>query len=280
MLLEIAVGDAYGCCFENSDMEHVIKHNDLLKYHNEEIGLVPPGNYTDDAQMSIAIAEAMIDMDFWWDRESLANKFVEVFHRDPRRGYTGYFYTALLNSKDGKDLLSKIGGTSDKSGAAMRSGCIGLLEDKNEVIDLSTIQAKVTHNSEIGIKSSVLASLMVHYFEYDLGDKKDLVAWLNGEGFKGLLHEGTSWKPGERIRSYAWDCVEAAVYAIERHNSLADILKQVVAWSGDTDTAAAIAMAAACRSKEIAQNLPDVLIQNLENGKYGRNYLVELDAKL
>jgi len=278
MLLEIGVADAYGGCFEGGDLGHIIEHNDLLKYHDEEPGLVKAGCYTDDTQMSIAVAEAMLD-GIPWTKENLADKFVEVFKRDVRRGYTGFFFMTLLHSKDGAEMLSKIGGGSDKSGAAMRSGVLGLLPTESEVIEHSIIQAKVTHDSPIGIDSSNLAALMVHFFEFEKGGKKDLAQYLRGFTEFPLL-DGTTWMPGQRIRVYAWDCIESAIWAIEKHDSLADILQQVVQWSGDVDTAATIAIAAASRSKEIKQNLPQALIDGLENKAYGRDYLMELDKRL
>jgi hypothetical protein len=38
-------------------------------------------------------------------------------------------------------------------------------------------------------------------------------------------------------------------------------------------------MAAASQSKELAKDLPEVLIQNLENGPYGRDYLAGISAQ-
>lgn len=277
MLVEVGVADAYGACFEGADLNHILSNNDMLKYHDEEIGLVKPGNYTDDTQMMIAIAEAVIDKNFVWNSINLADKFVEVFVRDPRRGYTNFMFLALTNAKTGLDLLDAIGGNSDKSGAAMRVAPIGLKENIDEVKNLATIQAKVTHDSKIGIDSSLAAALMVHYFEYDLGDKKDLSKWLKNQD---LDAKTGGWVPGNRIRAYAWDCIESAVCAIERKESLHDILWQIVQWSGDVDTASTIAIAAASRSKEIIQNLPQVLFDGLENGPYGRDYLLYLDGKL
>lgn len=43
---------------------------------------------------------------------------------------------------------------------------------------------------------------------------------------------------------------------------------------------AAIALAAASCSDEIAQELPLHLTKTLENGEYGRDYIIELDNKL
>ena len=51
-------------------------------------------------------------------------------------------------------------------------------------------------------------------------------------------------------------------------------------FGGDVDTTAAIAMSAASCSSEIKQDLPANLINGLENGQYGRDYLIELDRRL
>jgi hypothetical protein len=53
-----------------------------------------------------------------------------------------------------------------------------------------------------------------------------------------------------------------------------------VSYTGDVDTVAAIALAAGSCSREVSQDLPEVLTEGLENGKYGREYLIELDRRL
>jgi ADP-ribosylglycohydrolase len=254
--------------------------------------LVRPGAYTDDTQMAIAIAEAMLDDQEPWTKESLADRFVEVFQRDERRGYTPYFLNVLLNSPNGKVLMSKINGHSTKSGAAMRAGPLGLLPDFLEVVRRAKIQASVTHDSWLGKNSAVGAALMSHYFYYDLGPRENLSGWLKDHYFGDSLHSPHPfdvdgeivycWNPdmNRRVRVHAWDCLEAAIYAIEEHDSLSEILRQCVAYCGDVDTVAAIAMGPASLSKEIHQDLSDHLIDDLENKTYGRDYLRSLDSKL
>ncbi|MEB3278367.1 MAG: hypothetical protein VKK42_05525 [Lyngbya sp.] len=77
-----------------------------------------------------------------------------------------------------------------------------------------------------------------------------------------------------------WECVQAAVTAIVRNHSLSKILQDCVAFTGDVDTVAAIALGAASCSQEVTQDLPSHLFEGLENGKYGRDYIRELDQKL
>ena len=43
---------------------------------------------------------------------------------------------------------------------------------------------------------------------------------------------------------------------------------------------AAIALGAACSSPEIAQDLPPHLFDNLEQGRFGKPYLIQIDRKL
>ncbi len=65
-----------------------------------------------------------------------------------------------------------------------------------------------------------------------------------------------------------------------RNSSMSTLLKDCIAYGGDVDTVAAIASAAGSCSVEIAQDIPDHLIANLENGNYGRDYIMELDKQL
>lgn len=65
MLLELAIGGAYGAGFEYAD-EMARTHNDLSNYvqHPRHRG-TKPGMYTDDTQMSLAIAELIVDGADW-----------------------------------------------------------------------------------------------------------------------------------------------------------------------------------------------------------------------
>jgi ADP-ribosyl-[dinitrogen reductase] hydrolase len=90
MLLELAIGDAYRAGFEYVSSKLVREHNDLSHYAQHPRHTIRPGCYTDDAQMSIAIAELIVS-DTPWEPLQIANKFVEVFKRDPREGYAREF---------------------------------------------------------------------------------------------------------------------------------------------------------------------------------------------
>tara|TARA_Y100000034_G_scaffold43496_3_gene53124 strand:- start:40583 stop:41509 length:927 start_codon:yes stop_codon:yes gene_type:complete len=280
MLVELAVADSYGCCFEGLDKELIEKHNDLKYLTLRDLpSLVPAGCYTDDTQMTIAVAEEMLGSD--WTTLGLADRFVSCFQRDQRRGYTTAFLIILMNSRDGTELISKIHGNSNKSGAAMRSGVLGLIKDFNELERKCLIQSQITHNTEEGKNSALAAAMMVHYFYYNIGPKHELTGWMNDMVFGDYWHHPDHWSPmSKRVRCRGIDVVEAALHAIEDNEKLSDVLLNVVGYGGDTDTSATIAIAAACWSDEIKQDIPDNLVEGLENGTYGREYLKLLEEKL
>ena len=274
MLLEIAIGDAYGAGFEYVSTAIVREQNDLSGYIQHPRHGTKPGQYTDDTQMSIAIAEAIVSGEEWTPL-MLANRFVTAFKRDPREGYAGRFQEFLGRVEDGEQFLAEIHPDSDKSGAAMRAGPIGVFPDIEEVIFRCGLQAAITHNTPDGIHAAVAASLMTHYFLYDLGPKAHLGAFLE-QYVPGNWSEPWRGKVGHQ----GLMSVRAAVTSVMTNASLRDLLRHCIAYSGDVDTVAAIALAAGACSAEIAHDLPDPLLLQLENQTYGRDYLLALDRQL
>lgn len=275
MLLELAIGDAYGAGFEYASPELVERYNDLSGYVQHPRHQLKPGSYTDDTQMSIAIAETIVAQEPWTP-EVLATRFVETFKRDQREGYASRFYQFLLRVQDGREFLEAITWTSDKSGAAMRAAPMGVLPTIEKVLEAATIQAAITHNTPDGINAARAAALMSHYFIYKLGSKRELGKFLE----EHVVGEWSNPWQGE-VRSKGWMSVRAAITAVMRNDSLSELLKDCIAFTGDVDTVAAIALAAgSCCSEEIAQDLPEHLIAGLENDSYGREYIMALDRKL
>ena len=275
MLVELAVGDAYGAGFEFvTGEEFFTKRNTLQDYVQHPWHVLKPGSYTDDTQMSIAIAELVIDQQEWTPLV-IADKFLEVFHRDPRKGYSKHFYTFLKETQTAQEFLVKMRNTSDKSGAAMRAGPRGFYPTIDEVLSRCSLQAAVTHDTPDGIHAAQASALMCHYFLNDLGSKADLPAFL-------CEHVSGQWAEpwtGE-VGSKGWMSIRAAITSILNHDSLSGILRSCIAWGGDTDTVAAIALAAASCSQEIDQDLPESLTLHLEDGEFGRDFLSSLDLDL
>lgn len=273
MLLEIAVGDAYGAAFEYAD-ELVDAHNRVERYLKHPRHSIQPGCYTDDTQMSLAIAEAIVE-DVPWEPTSRAQKFVDAFHRDPREGYAQGFYHFLRSVQSGREFVERIRPESDKSGAAMRAMPIGVFPTVEIVIDRARVQARLTHDTPDGTNAAIASALMTHYLLYQLGPKcevgKFVAAHVPGQW-------DVPWKG--KVKSKGWMSVRAAMTAICRSHCMSELLKACIDFRGDVDTVAAIALGAASSSTEMEQDLPQSLVSTVENGPYGRDYLLRLDEKL
>lgn len=274
MLVELAIGDAYGAGFEYASAAVVRAENNLSRYIRHPLHEIPPGAYTDDTQMSLAIAEALASGEPWTPL-NLANRFVEVFKRDPRPGYAGRFYDFLRAVRDGKQFLAEIMPVSDKSGAAMRAAPLGVVADLAELIDRTTIQAKITHDTPLGVDAALAAALATHYCVYRLGAPRDLGRFVS-QHVPGPW--GAPWRG--KVGSKGWMSAQAAITALVAGESLAEVLRISVAFTGDVDTVATIALAAAACSPHYARDLPAALYDGLETGPYGHDYLRDLDQRL
>ena len=74
--------------------------------------------------------------------------------------------------------------------------------------------------------------------------------------------------------------VRAAATALMAYNQMSALMQACIDFSGDVDTVAAIALAAGSCSAEMEQDLPEHLVFGLEDGLYGRRYLIDLDRQL
>ncbi len=274
MLVELAVGDAYGAGFEYADPPFVRRLNDLSGYVKHPWHRLKPGCYTDDTQMSLAIAELIVERTPWTP-ENIAERFVQAFKRDPREGYASGFRAFLKKIGDGEEFLEKIRPNSEKSGAAMRAAPIGVFCSVEEVIERCRVQARLTHDTPDGVNAAVAASLVAHYFLYELGPKAEVGKFV-------LSHVPGRWDEPWRgkVGSKGWMSVRAAITAICQSDSMSKLLKACVTFTGDVDTVAAIAMAAGTHCAEITQDIPDHLVLHLENKQFGRDYLASLDKQL
>jgi len=119
VLVEIAIGDAYGAGFEYVAPSVVASRNTLAAYLGHAKHHLAPGRYTDDTQMSLAITEALLSEE-QFSNELIAECIVNAFKRDPREGYAGGFFQFLNEVADGADFLARI--KPDKARARKHPG--------------------------------------------------------------------------------------------------------------------------------------------------------------
>lgn len=270
MLLEIAIADAYGAGFEFLD----VTENRLIKYVPHSSGLILPGCYTDDTQMTIAIMEYMLDNDEPVS-EKIADYFVKCYKRDKRYGYAKRFQSFLNIINDGADFLSKIESSSARNGAAMRSVPIGFYLNIDKLMNFAKIQASITHNTLVGIESSQAVALASHYFLYSIGPKKDFRRFVQSKLTMNWSHAYNAY-----VKCDAFETVNAAFTILEECDTYRDILLKSVNLGGDTDSVASIALGLASCGLCFDPHLPNFLYDDLEDGKFGKKYLMKLDEEV
>ena len=274
MILEAGIADAYGAGFEFRPQEFINQNNDLTTYFPHGLYTEICKKYTDDTQMAIAIAEALLEKEAWTP-EYIADKFVEVFHRDKRRGYSNRVYSALDASKNGKDFLKKVAYQSTGNGASMRAYPIGMLKDISQIIEYCEIEAKTSHDTPEGITGAKRIALSTHYFLYNLGEKEGLIDFLNS-----TLKENNIYKVESPIDMHAYPTTNAVVSMLSEEVSMKACLKKAIDYGGDTDTSASLCMAIMSVNKNTIKDLPTSLYEEMEDGEYGKKYLELLDKKL
>ena len=274
MLLWLAIGDAFGAGFEFADPAIVAQLNyPSIGYQPHPKGTIKAGRYTDDTQLTLGLLMYMMQ-----DKRTpvaLARAFVMAFKRDPRQGYDTRFYEFLKSVKNGTEFLQSIQPHSDRAGAAMRATPCGLLPTVEEALDLAVFQASITHATRDGMNSAAACAAMVWACRNGI-DPGYLPTYLNDvvPGYHWEIpHVGPVGNRGIQV-------VRAAVTLVSNYQGDPNaLLQEAVAFTGDVDTVACIAMAAASFLPQVVE-LEPILVHGLENGNFGKAYLEDLDAKL
>jgi ADP-ribosylglycohydrolase len=316
MLLRIAQADAYAMSCEyikhprdDSVLEDALKFERYVKHPTHSIRA---GSYTDDTQLSIAVARVLLG-EGEYTREDFAKSFVSVFCDDPRQGYSRGFQTILeqcrLAQSPYDGFIRLVKPNSFKNGACMRAVPIGVIKDISKLLSTARAQAIVTHNSTHGLWSSQVIALMSHYALYrpeplsNIGNF--LLKWLpntaiiehitnccdravvpvdhyndwlmDGKPWNGRVDSSTNSPDG--IGGIALNTVKACYNLIINSNSLIEIMDTLLRWGGDCDSVAAIAWGIA--SARFNDELPDFWEYGLEPGsKYGPAFLMNLGSEL
>ncbi len=288
VLLRIAQGDAYCMATEYIKLprdqevyDQALKFEHYVKHPTHPLRA---GSYTDDTQMSIAIAELLIDGGPY-TKEAFADRFVQVFRRDPRRGYSAAFYEVLRKCNTGAELLATVHPHSSKNGAAMRSIPLGFLPTPKQVLKVAETQAKITHDTLQGILSSQIIALYKHFLLY--GEESDpseqMVRLLPAaehffiKDWSGRVKDTIA----EGGLGVGLNTVWAVLTVIRTCFNDRQILRQIIEWGGDTDTVAALALGLTSTTAHSEGSLPEFFEHGLEpGGQYGVDYLRHLGRAL
>src|SRR5262245_31277775 len=196
-LLGLAIGDALGGKFEAQSAEAVRRRfptsESLIAYPQEEIW------YTDDTQMAIGVAEAIIERGEIVE-ESLCRAFVANYV--PSRGYGRGARAVLDAMEDGKDYRAvaeqHFPGGSFGNGAAMRVAPVGLVfgHDRTRLWKQARLSALPTHRHPLGIEGAqLLATAIAFCSRAERFDREaffaELVACCESSEYRSKLEEAS-----------------------------------------------------------------------------------------
>lgn len=276
MLMQIAMADAYGAGFEFAKFD-VPSENTLQGYRFHNMEGTPPGHYTDDTQMSAALARVLLT-----HPEPMASDFAEgffkTFKEDPRQTYARRFYEFLKSCETVEQFTTDIVPNSKRSGAAMRGGPVGLYSEISKLLRVAECHARVTHNTAEGIATAQVVACAVHYNAFVRGthNAPEFFAFLDmhvpGYGW------GTPWVGPVSVDGLP--CTRAALTAYVENSSYTDMVQAAVDFTGDTDTVCAIAAAIASVDATYDFNPPAWMERDLEDGVFGKGWLKGLDLGL
>ena len=284
-LLGLAVADALGGRFEAQSADGIRARFPtpaaLVAYPTDEIW------YTDDTQMAIGVAEALLARGEIVELE-LVRAFVANYV--PSRGYGRGARVVLEAMEDGGDYAAvaerHFPGGSYGNGAAMRVAPVGLFfhADHARLWEQARLQSLPTHRNPLGIEGAQLLALAVALaigpFNREAFFARLIGACASGE-FRQKMEQAANVRSVDDLAELgnAITALESVPTAIASFaltpESYAETIGNVILLGGDTDTLAAMAGAVSGAHVGIA-GLPARLVRLLESSPKGREYLFAL----
>jgi ADP-ribosylglycohydrolase len=294
MLAGIAVGDAFGRYYENKSRSEIIEIARFDRYLQEEV------RYSDDTQMSLAVAELMISP-LPFTAETLASNFIHAWKRDRRRGYSTRTQKVLEESRTGAEFLELFRAENPaqikSNGSAMRALPLGLYRDGEEVVAKSVLNSEITHAHPEAVKASVCVSLLAHYFYYRLGDPGEVISFVReksagicpaADEYLGKVESLTATDYTVLLGDHAdrgLPCDALLTLGVVLHvartwfDDPREALRQSILVGGDVDSVASLVLGGVMMLHPF-DALPPFLLDDLENLRYGRDYTLDLGSEL
>jgi len=300
-LLGLFVGDALGMPVEGWPRSRIRKMvGEVREMLDARRGA---GTYTDDTQMALALAEALLDSaGDEIDLDQVAARFAARY--DPERGYGGNarrILAAIARGRPWREVVEEmtLPGGSWANGAAMRVAPVALAfyPDRERVARAAEAQAEVTgHGHPLGRSGARLQALAVHAaLESGAAGEDFPVEQFVGRDAEGMPEEiarALGWlgdrldaSPEEAVRALgtggrASHSVPAALWAfLSRRDEPEEAIVRAVNLGGDTDTIGAMTGALTGAFHGVS-TLPRRWVEALEDGEHGRSYALDLADRL
>ncbi len=297
-ILGCFLGDAFGAGFEGMSP-------DRATFHLSSLSKKFPRNYTDDTDMTLALAES-IAQSAKVDPEEIAKQF--SLHCDLTRGYAIGTIKAVLALRAGLKwhqvarIVFEEG--SFGNGAAMRVSPVGLFyhHDLDRIQEEAMKQASITHVHPLGQWGAVMQAccvgLAVNQGPNEPFKKEQMVTNLREVLWRGQIEYMKALNKIEEMvaqgkKLEARKVVESLGNGVEAHFSVpsacyiaityspdfCDAIRAAISLGGDTDTVAG--MVGAIVGAHVGEKrLPVEWIEQLEDGPRGRSFARGLADRL
>lgn len=255
VLVGTAVGDALGVPFESM----LVNNKELINWDGKTFtGSVYhqllPGQYSDDTQMSIMVAESLIN-NKGFNPDDLAVRYVDWIVSGRARGYGRTTLMAVQNLSSGKHWSESGIAGSYGNGTAMRAAPFGIYfrNDLQSLVAICKIDSAITHASEDAEAGSIAIALAAAHAVND--DTEDLLERISEKlpdsKVKALVYSLGSLINSDKIspqqalrvlgtKANVRETVPAALYCFLKFDNYHEAILTAIKAGGDTDTTAAI----------------------------------------
>jgi ADP-ribosyl-[dinitrogen reductase] hydrolase len=284
-LVGVAVGDALGGPFEGMSRDEVKR-----KFNGKMVGggihRLRAGECTDDASMTLALAESIIERG-GVELDDIASKFVKWYASGPKGvGKLTAEVIGLLSSgvsyRDAARLAWERGGKKGAgNGSLMRFAPAGLLHNKRRerlICDAAAVSS-LTHHDPRCTQACQAASLIL----IELIDGKDVKHAISStatamgevEASNVMLRSLDATADELESTGYVMDTLGVACWSLSHHDAFRECVEACVLLGDDTDTSAAVTGALA-GARFGLDGIPKDWVHALEMSEHGLGHIVEL----
>lgn len=296
-LTGLAIGDSLGMPFETqTPLAPTLVAWDGF-YGSSSYHRLGPGQWTDDTQMSLALAESLVHRG-GYDPITTAEAYRAWYLSGDCRGIGSSTRLAMNRLCDGGQWFNSGTPNAEGNGSAMRASPIGLFHHRGEhkfasAAQYARLDAAITHRSKNACEGSAAIAVATSYLVSG-GKKEGLLPTVIGQlRISRLritleeLHEaiGRGADMPQIVSRYEWilngvsahvlQSVTAAFAMFLLSGTFAHTVRNAVRLGGDTDTTASMAGALAGAFYGI-EGIPEYFLERLE----GRQRIADLERFL
>lgn len=255
VLLGTAIADALGVPFETKLINNpALMEWDCLSFLGSEHHKLQPGQYSDDTQMSIMVAESLLE-NHGFNPDDLSARYVDWMTSGRARGWGKTTLMAIQNLVSGKHWSESGIVGSLGNGTAMRAAPFGVYfrNDLHSLVNICKIDSAITHVSEDAEAGSIAIAVAAYYAVNDDTDHllEKIWAHLPDCKVKNTIYSLEALISSEHIspqqalkvlgtKANVQETVPAALYCFLKFDNYYEAVVTAIKAGGDTDTTAAI----------------------------------------